>query len=204
MTPQRSTRLHSQSRFSARAVEAQIFMPAPAPMTRSRQRRGGRAGPTAAREHRCRARTNLQFAANDLTSPNMKGGDRKHPDKCDGRPHDRQRSFQEATDFRATFACKHFTLHCQGGFVGSSAFVPTSSPAAGQHLAGPIEILQFSCLSLDQDPVTPPFCVVVVYGPPLVMGVCRGGARLSPLTPEGGGSLERFSIAITGLRPGFL
>jgi hypothetical protein len=144
------------------------------------------------------------FAATISHLPTREGGDRKHPDKCNGRCYGRERSLQEATDFRAAFACKHFTLHCQGGFAGSSAFVPTSSPAAGQHLAGPIEILQFSCLSLDQDPVTPPFCVVVVYGPPLVMGVCRGGARLSPLTPRGRRSLERFSIAITRLRPGFL
>jgi hypothetical protein len=124
------------------------------------------------------------FAATISHLRTREGGDRKHPDKRDGRLHDRQRSFQEATDFRAAFACKHFTLHCQGGFAGSSAFVPTSSPAAGQHLAGPIEILQFSCRSLDQDPVTPLFCVVVVYGPPLVMGVCRGGAAFTVDPPR--------------------
>src|SRR5271165_3006991 len=51
------------------------------------------------------------------------------------------------------------------------------SPSAVQHLAGRIEILQFGCLPLDQDSVTPLYPVMLVSGPPLVMRVCRGGAR---------------------------
>jgi hypothetical protein len=40
--------------------------------------------------------------------PRREGGDGKHPDQRDGGRNDRQRAFQEATDFRAVFACKHF------------------------------------------------------------------------------------------------
>jgi len=40
--------------------------------------------------------------------PTREGGDGKHPDQRDSGCNDRQRAFQEATDFRAVFACKHF------------------------------------------------------------------------------------------------
>src|SRR6516165_6494060 len=43
-----------------------------------------------------------------LHRPTREGGYRQHPDKCDGGRYDRQRCFQEAPDFRAVFACKHF------------------------------------------------------------------------------------------------
>ena len=35
---------------------------------------------------------------------------RKHPDQRNGRGDERQRGFQEATDFRAVFACEHFRV----------------------------------------------------------------------------------------------
>jgi hypothetical protein len=50
---------------------------------------------------------NRRWTGRRLHRPKREGGDRKHPDKCDGGRYDRQRSFQEATDLRAVFAGKH-------------------------------------------------------------------------------------------------
>ena len=49
------------------------------------------------------------FAATISHRPRRECGNRKHPDQCDCWPYHRQRSFQETTDFRAAFACKHLT-----------------------------------------------------------------------------------------------
>src|ERR1700719_2732549 len=48
------------------------------------------------------------------------------------------------------FSLANISLSIVRASPGSSAFVPTSPPGAGQHLAGPIEIPQFSSLTLDQ------------------------------------------------------
>src|SRR6266481_9326612 len=73
------------------------------------------------------------FAATISHRPRREGGDRKHPDQPDSRRYDRQRSLQEATDFRAVFACKH--LHSpsaeRSGWIING--YPTSLAGDGRH-----------------------------------------------------------------------
>ena len=69
------------------------------------QRQASRQQPASMCNHRICLSSRL--AGRQLHRPKREGGDRKHPDKCDGGRYDRQRSFQEATDLRAVFAGKH-------------------------------------------------------------------------------------------------
>jgi hypothetical protein len=66
--------------------------------------------------------------------------------------------------------------------IGNSLCSPTSPAGAGQHLAGPIEITQFSYLTLDQDPVTPPYPEASLSGGPRV-------SNPAPATDESGANL---------------
>ena len=120
----------------------------------------------------------LQLTGRRLHRPKREGGDRKHPDKCDRRRYDRQRSFQEATDSRAVFACEH--LHSplavrshrrpqppkrpehtglelkgrkQGGNFSDRRGYPNEPARCRSAHGGPIEILSISYL---RGPNVPP------------------------------------------------
>jgi hypothetical protein len=140
-------------------------------------------------------------AGRRLHRPKREGGDRQHPDKCDGGRYDRQRSFQEATDFRAVFACKHHHsplaersrrrlqspkrpkhtgLELKGRLCGakfSDCRGSSNEPARRRSApGGSIEILNITLL-VAWDPMTLPKPITTIVVLPFVrpaIGDCRG------------------------------